>query len=228
VKQVEINRPLPSAQIWSGLGSTPVTRLGRSLALRPFAFADRSPSEPSPDVKQCSVALERTLENVASTIDSRSPSSQNRRPWLFAHFCTTDALVPIIAENQLKDLIEHPTQHRASGVVVALHYGKQLPQNSQVGPTCGIYSLDGALRLRGGWYAPPARNLGTRDKMTRLLNPSAIRLAKQSNLSQVGEIGSQASLFTVDRVRPSSFSRRPWVVPARKLNGLIPRTHYGQ
>jgi hypothetical protein len=98
--------------------------------------------------------------------------------------------MPIIAENQLKDLIEHPTQHRASGVVVALQSGKRLPQNSQVGPTCGIYSLDGALRLRGGWYAPPARNLGTRDKMTRLVNPSAIRIAKQSDLSQVGEIGS--------------------------------------
>jgi hypothetical protein len=51
-------------------------------------------------------------------------------------------------------------------------------------------SLDGALRLRGGWYAPPARNLGTRNKLSRLLNPSAIRIAKLYKRSQVGEIGS--------------------------------------
>jgi hypothetical protein len=46
--------------------------------------------------------------------------------------------MPIIAENQLKDLIEHPTQHRASGVVVALHYGKQLPQIRRLGRLAGF------------------------------------------------------------------------------------------
>jgi hypothetical protein len=95
-----------------------------------------------------------------------------------------------IAEDELIDLIKHPAQHDASGMVVALNDGTQLPRNKQVGPTCGIYSLDGALKLRGGWYAPPARNLGTRDKLSRLLNPSAIRIAKLYKRSQVGEIGS--------------------------------------
>jgi hypothetical protein len=98
--------------------------------------------------------------------------------------------MPEIAKSELTDLIKHPDQHGASGMVVALNDGNQLPECKQVGPTCGIYSLDGALKLRGGWYAPPARNLGTRDKLSRLLNPSAIRIAKLYKRSQVGEIGS--------------------------------------
>ena len=98
--------------------------------------------------------------------------------------------MPVITEDQLKKLIEQPTLYRANGVFVALHHGNRLPENHQVGPTCGIYSLDGALRLRGGCYAPPPRNLGTRDKITRLIKPSAIHIAKQYNRSQVGEIGS--------------------------------------
>jgi hypothetical protein len=52
----------------------------------------------------------------------------------------------VAVQNQRKDLIEQPTQHRASGVVVSLHSGKRSPQNSQVGPTCGIYSLGSGHR----------------------------------------------------------------------------------
>jgi hypothetical protein len=44
----------------------------------------------------------------------------------------------VAVQNQLKDLIEQPTQHRASGVVVSLHSGKRSPQNSQLGRLAGF------------------------------------------------------------------------------------------
>jgi hypothetical protein len=95
--------------------------------------------------------------------------------------------MPVIEHDELQELIEHPKDANA---VIALHHGNRLPECHQVGPTCGIYSLDAALRLRGGWYAPPPRNVGTRDKLSRLINPSAIRIAKMYGRSQAGEIGS--------------------------------------
>lgn len=92
----------------------------------------------------------------------------------------------IISRETLLSLAQTCQEKPETGAV-ALRRG-QPPENLQVGATCGIYSLDGALRLHGGWYAPP-RHLGSIDPITRLSRPSARHTAKLHG-SVIGEISS--------------------------------------
>lgn len=50
----------------------------------------------------------------------------------------------------------------------------------QVGPTCGIYALDTALRIRGVKAPPPRKGHGA--------GPSLRQLAKEAGLTQLGEL----------------------------------------
>jgi hypothetical protein len=71
---------------------------------------------------------------------AENPSSQERRTML-------------ISETQIDDKINNPASYGITKIRVLRARGK-LPVNKQVGPTCGIYALDAAIRIQGIEVAP--------------------------------------------------------------------------
>ena len=72
--------------------------------------------------------------------------------------------------------------------IEVLRVGGEIPANEQKGPTCGIYALDAALKIRGVDVAPRRLHFSEDDKIEGKKH-SIRRVAKDKGLSKIGEIG---------------------------------------
>jgi hypothetical protein len=92
---------------------------------------------------------------------------------------------------EIEDRIKNPKTYKITKIQVLRARGK-LPENKQVGATCGIYALQAAFDIKGNRIAPRKQVFG--DWRSQGYGPTdSIRgKAKAMNLSKIGEIGGAA------------------------------------
>jgi len=105
--------------------------------------------------------------------------------------------MPTVTTAEIEKLVANPKRFSIKDIKVLRDLDKELPDNTQVGPTCGIYALDAALRIRGRNFAPRKQYFNDeqnwRDK--GFLKSGSIRgIAKDLKLSKIGEISSAADM----------------------------------
>ena len=94
----------------------------------------------------------------------------------------------IVTEDEIEEMVAKPQEHSIRRIEIC-RAGADLPYNRQVGPTCGIYALDAAFKIRGKYIAPRKNVFGPRQPGVQR-PPSMRTVAKQLNLSRLGELGS--------------------------------------
>jgi hypothetical protein len=102
----------------------------------------------------------------------------------------------LITDGEIEELERNKEKNAAKIKVLRAH--GELPINKQAGATCGIYALDAALRIRGLMYAPRKQYFNDDEQNWRdkgFLKSGSIRgIAKDMNLSKIGEISSVADM----------------------------------
>src|SRR5258708_37018665 len=92
---------------------------------------------------------------------------------------------------EIEDRIKNPKTYKITKIQVLRARG-QLPENEQVGATCGIYALEAAFDIKGIIIAPRKRVFG--DWRSQGYGPThSIRgKANAMNLSKIAELGAAA------------------------------------
>jgi len=95
---------------------------------------------------------------------------------------------------EIEDRIKNPKTYKITKIQVLRARG-QLPENEQVGATCGIYALQAAFDIKGLRVAPRKRVFGDWRSDPTILRKHSIRgKAKEMGLTKIGEIGGAADL----------------------------------
>src|SRR6476660_2111547 len=90
---------------------------------------------------------------------------------------------------EIEDRIRNPKTYKITKIQVLRARG-QLPENEQVGATCGIYALQAAFDIKGLRVAPRKRVFGDWRSDPTILRKHSIRgKAKEMGLTKIGEIG---------------------------------------
>src|SRR5712672_164752 len=95
--------------------------------------------------------------------------------------------------DEIEDRIKNPKTYKITKIQVLRARGK-LPENEQVGATCGIYALQAAFDIKGNRIAPRKRVFGDWRSQGIPARGSVRGKAKAMNLSKIGEIGGAADL----------------------------------
>jgi hypothetical protein len=99
-----------------------------------------------------------------------------------------------MTDAEIEDRINHPKKYDITKIQVLRARG-QLPENEQVGPTCGIYALQAAFDIKGNRIAPRKQVFGDWRATGRFRPTDSIRgKVKAMGLSKIGEIGGAADL----------------------------------
>jgi Actin maturation protease-like, C-terminal domain len=105
--------------------------------------------------------------------------------------------VPTVTTDEIEELVANPKRFSIEDIKVLRYENDGLPDNTQVGPTCGIYALQAAIQIRGELVAPRRRALpeDVRDSVDRkdIIRP----LAKDLGLTKIGEIGGAFDLVSL-------------------------------
>jgi hypothetical protein len=105
----------------------------------------------------------------------------------------------LITAEEIEELELSKEKNDVAKIKVLRAHG-ELPINEQVGATCGIYALDAALRIRGLMYAPRKQFFGDW-RLKKFPKTGSIRgIAKNINLSKIGEISSVADMENLANV----------------------------
>ena len=97
-----------------------------------------------------------------------------------------------VCREDIESMVAGRTEYKFKEIKV-LRVGNELPENEQIGATCGIYALDAALKIRGKDVAPRRSHFSDDDKIA---NRRSIRgVAKDKGLTKIGEIGGVRDLM---------------------------------